>query len=86
MPEDDARAGEIKRLAGRYLSESQSGAASSSTTVPPVVKRIAEQTPESPVPICVLVVGMAGSGKTTLMSQLQNYDIMSFIHNCHNFY
>ena len=42
------------------------------TKVPPVVKRIAEQTPESPVPICVLVVGMAGSGKTTLMSQLQH--------------
>lgn len=41
-------------------------------SVPPVVKRIAEQTPDSPVPICVLVVGMAGSGKTTLMSQLQN--------------
>lgn len=40
--------------------------------LPPVFKRIAEQTPESPVPICVLVVGMAGSGKTTLMSQLQN--------------
>lgn len=39
--------------------------------VPPVVRRIAEQTPESPAPICVLVVGMAGSGKTTLMSQLQ---------------
>jgi len=39
---------------------------------PPVVKRIAEQTPESPVPVVVLVVGMAGSGKTTLMSQLQN--------------
>jgi len=42
------------------------------TKVPPVVKRIEEQTPESPVPICVLVVGMAGSGKTTLMSQLQH--------------
>ena len=44
----------------------------SKPSVPPVVKRIAEQTPDSPVPICVLVVGMAGSGKTTLMSQLQN--------------
>ena len=43
--------------------------------VPPVVKRIADQTPDSPIPICVLVVGMAGSGKTTLMSQLQSSTI-----------
>ena len=44
-------------------------------TVPPVVKRISEQAADSPVPVCVLVVGMAGSGKTTLMSQLQNSTI-----------
>ena len=42
------------------------------SSVPPVAKRIADQTPDAPVPICVLVVGMAGSGKTTLMSALQN--------------
>ena len=39
--------------------------------LPPVVDRIAAQTEEHPAPICVLVVGMAGSGKTTLMAQLQ---------------
>mmetsp|Transcript_7064 Transcript_7064/g.17253 ORF Transcript_7064/g.17253 Transcript_7064/m.17253 type:complete len:381 (-) Transcript_7064:205-1347(-) len=44
-------------------------------TVPPVVKRISDQTIDSPVPVCVLVVGMAGSGKTTLISQLQNSTI-----------
>jgi GTPase SAR1 family protein len=38
---------------------------------PPVIKRIEEQTEESPAPVCVLIVGMAGSGKTTLMKQLQ---------------
>ena len=42
-----------------------------SMKLPPVVDRIAQQTDEDPVPICVLIVGMAGSGKTTLMSQLQ---------------
>eukprot|EP00980_Cylindrotheca_fusiformis_P002699 scaffold627_cov125-Cylindrotheca_fusiformis.AAC.16 len=40
-------------------------------SLPPVVKRIETQTAENPSPICVLVVGMAGSGKTTLMSALQ---------------
>ena len=39
--------------------------------LPPVVERIEKQTEETPAPICVLVVGMAGSGKTTLMAQLQ---------------
>ena len=39
--------------------------------LPPVVDRIAQQTDDNPAPICVLVVGMAGSGKTTLMAQLQ---------------
>jgi hypothetical protein len=39
--------------------------------LPPVVDRMEKQTEEQPSPICVLVVGMAGSGKTTLMSQLQ---------------
>lgn len=39
--------------------------------LPPVVERLEQQTPENPAPICVLVVGMAGSGKTTLMAQLQ---------------
>jgi GTPase SAR1 family protein len=39
--------------------------------LPPVVARLEQQTPENPAPICVLVVGMAGSGKTTLMAQLQ---------------
>jgi GTPase SAR1 family protein len=39
--------------------------------LPPVVERIATQTEDNPAPICVLVVGMAGSGKTTLMAQLQ---------------
>jgi GTPase SAR1 family protein len=39
--------------------------------LPPVVERIAQQTDDNPAPICVLVVGMAGSGKTTLMTQLQ---------------
>jgi hypothetical protein len=43
--------------------------------LPPVVKRLEDQTPENPVPICVLVVGMAGSGKTTLMGQLQDSTI-----------
>ena len=38
---------------------------------PPVIKRIEDQTEESPAPVCVLIVGMAGSGKTTLMKQLQ---------------
>lgn len=40
-------------------------------SLPPVVHRIETQTKENPAPICVLVVGMAGSGKTTLMSALQ---------------
>lgn len=40
-------------------------------SLPPVVERIDKQTEENPAPICVLVVGMAGSGKTTLMSALQ---------------
>ncbi|CAJ1962985.1 unnamed protein product [Cylindrotheca closterium] len=40
-------------------------------SLPPVVERIAKQTEDNPTPICVLVVGMAGSGKTTLMSALQ---------------
>lgn len=39
--------------------------------LPPVVDRMANQTDDNPAPICVLVVGMAGSGKTTLMAQLQ---------------
>lgn len=39
--------------------------------LPPVVDRMEKQTDDQPSPICVLVVGMAGSGKTTLMSQLQ---------------
>ena len=43
--------------------------------LPPVVERMAKQTKENPTPICVLVVGMAGSGKTTLMSQLQESTI-----------
>ena len=42
-----------------------------SMKLPPVVERMEQQTEEHPSPICVLVVGMAGSGKTTLMSQLQ---------------
>jgi len=42
---------------------------------PPVVKRIEDQTEESPAPVCVLIVGMAGSGKTTLMAQLQESTI-----------
>jgi len=42
-----------------------------SLKLPPVVERMERQTEEQPSPICVLVVGMAGSGKTTLMSQLQ---------------
>ncbi|KAG7337788.1 GTPase [Nitzschia inconspicua] len=43
--------------------------------LPPVAQRIQEQTPENPAPICVLICGMAGSGKTTLMSQLQQSTI-----------
>eukprot|EP00934_Nitzschia_sp_Nitz4_P004491 Nitzschia sp. Nitz4//scaffold55_size114948//60122//61189//NITZ4_003902-RA/size114948-processed-gene-0.44-mRNA-1//1//CDS//3329554533//4481//frame0 len=43
--------------------------------LPPVVDRIANQTTENPAPICVLVVGMAGSGKTTLMTALQQSTI-----------
>jgi GTPase SAR1 family protein len=43
--------------------------------LPPVVDRIANQTPGHKAPICVLMVGMAGSGKTTLMSQLQQSTI-----------
>jgi GPN-loop GTPase len=39
--------------------------------LPPVVQRIQQQTKEHPAPICVLICGMAGSGKTTLISQLQ---------------
>jgi len=46
---------------------------------PPVVKRIKEQTDESPAPVCVLIVGMAGSGKTTLMAQLQESTISNNI-------
>eukprot|EP00536_Pseudo-nitzschia_multiseries_P007415 jgi/Psemu1/195604/e_gw1.175.114.1 len=53
------------------MSQDAAATAGTTTQMPPVVKRIQEQTPESPAPICVLVVGMAGSGKTTLMSQLQ---------------
>ena len=40
-------------------------------SLPPVVERIVFQTEDNPAPICVLVVGMAGSGKTTLMAALQ---------------
>lgn len=53
-------------------SSNNSGTSSSSgMKLPPVVARIANQTEDHPVPICVLVVGMAGSGKTTLIAQLQ---------------
>lgn len=45
--------------------------------LPPVVERIAKQTPENKAPICVLMVGMAGSGKTTLMAQLQQSTVSS---------
>ena len=51
------------------------GTETTSRKLPPVVERIERQTPESPSPICVLVVGMAGSGKTTLMAQLQQSTI-----------
>jgi GTPase SAR1 family protein len=44
--------------------------------LPPVVDRIQNQTAEHPAPICVLVVGMAGSGKTTLISALQQSTIV----------
>jgi GTPase SAR1 family protein len=47
----------------------------STMKLPPVVDRIANQTPDHKAPICVLMVGMAGSGKTTLMSQLQQSTI-----------
>jgi GTPase SAR1 family protein len=47
------------------------GSVPETMNLPPVVERLANQTPENPAPICVLVVGMAGSGKTTLMAQLQ---------------
>lgn len=43
--------------------------------LPPVVARIEEQTDENPAPITVLVVGMAGSGKTTLIEALQQSTI-----------
>ena len=46
-----------------------------SNNLPPVVKRIEEQTVENPAPIVVLVCGMAGSGKTTLLGQLQDSTI-----------
>jgi GPN-loop GTPase len=49
----------------------ENASASPPLKLPPVVRRIQEQTAEHPVPICVLICGMAGSGKTTLMSQLQ---------------
>lgn len=40
----------------------------------PILKRRADRQKESSAakdPVCVIVVGMAGSGKTTLMAQLQ---------------
>jgi GTPase SAR1 family protein len=38
----------------------------------PVLQRLADRTDGEPLsPVCVIVVGMAGSGKTTLMAQLQ---------------
>ena len=37
----------------------------------PVLRRIANQKSGQKSPICVLIVGMAGSGKTSLMGQLQ---------------
>ena len=44
--------------------------------LPPVVDRIAkEKEGKAQVPICILMVGMAGSGKTTLMAQLQQSSI-----------
>lgn len=43
--------------------------------LPPVVERIARQTHDRRAPICVLMVGMAGSGKTTLMAQLQQSSV-----------
>jgi GPN-loop GTPase len=45
--------------------------------LPPVVDRIANQTQDHKAPICVLMVGMAGSGKTTLMAQLQQSSVSS---------
>lgn len=43
--------------------------------LPPVVQRIEQQTENHRAPICVLVVGMAGSGKTTLIEALQQSTI-----------
>ena len=45
--------------------------------LPPVVERIAKQREDHRAPICVLMVGMAGSGKTTLMAQLQQSSVSS---------
>lgn len=56
-------------------SNTDSNANSRKSKEPPVVRRIEEQTEESPAPVCVLIVGMAGSGKTTLMAQLQGSTI-----------
>ena len=50
-----------------------------SMKLPPVVDRIARHKDDSTdykVPVCVLVVGMAGSGKTTLMARLQQATMM----------
>lgn len=44
--------------------------------LPPVVERITRaKDGQSTTPICILMVGMAGSGKTTLMAQLQQSSI-----------
>jgi GPN-loop GTPase len=46
-----------------------------SMKLPPVVERIKKQTEDRRAPICILVVGMAGSGKTTLIQALQQSTI-----------
>ena len=56
---------------GSRTKESMEDAAPSSSTLP-VLQRLADRKEgDSLSPVCVIVVGMAGSGKTTLMAQLQ---------------
>jgi GTPase SAR1 family protein len=58
----------METMATAETKPTTSSSSSSSSNLPPVVGRIERG---EAMPVCLLMVGMAGSGKTTLMTQLQ---------------